>query len=123
MKDLGCPGERQRSEDAEGLARKGDGEEIALDDANSTLAQSSCPYWVRLNSNQPQRTSGKRARYRARTRAYLDNKLARRERRLIDNLVGRRRIKKVLPELAPPPVSVCPPPGGHGRTPLSWLPY
>jgi len=77
------------------------------------------PGRIRLDGDHPQRSAGKRARQRTRTGAYLDDKLARSERRLIDNLFGSRRIKKVLPELAPPPVSVCPPPGGHGRTPSS----
>jgi hypothetical protein len=45
----------------------------------------------------PQRAPGEGARQRARTGTYLDDKLARRERRLIDNLVGSRRIRKFCP--------------------------
>jgi len=83
------------------------------------FAKSLGPSGIRLNGDHPQRTTDERARQRTRTGAYLDDKFARRERRLLDNLVGSRGIKKVLPELAPSPVSVCPPPGGHGRTPSS----
>jgi hypothetical protein len=125
VKNVRRPGERQRSEDAERLAGKGDGEKVPGDDMNARrascrlFAKPSGPDRVGLDRDHPQRTTDKGARQRTRTGAYLDDKLARSERCLIDDLVGSGRIKKVLPELAPSPVSVCPPPGGHGRTPWS----
>src|SRR4029453_4818838 len=96
------------------LRGQGDGKEIALDEAGAVVAQPSRPGRIRLDGDHPQRAPRERAGYRTRTGAYLEDKLAGSERRLVDDLVGSCGIKKVLAELATSPVSVCPPPGGHG---------
>jgi 2-iminobutanoate/2-iminopropanoate deaminase len=119
VQDVGRPGERQRAEDAERLAGRANREKIVLDDAETSVAQPFRPRRIRLDGYHPQRPTDEGARQRSRTRAYLEDELAWSERRLLDDLIGRRGIKKVLPELAPSPVAVCPPPGGHGRTPSS----
>ena len=68
---VGCRRGAVRAEDAERLAGQGDGEDIALDDANAVVAQPFRPDRIRLDGDHPQRTAGERARYRTRTGAYL----------------------------------------------------
>jgi len=83
------------------------------------LAQPPRPVRIRLDGHHPQGTARERSRQRTCAGTDLDDKFTGKEPRLIDDLVGSGRIKKVLAEPAPPPVPVCPPPGGHGRTPWS----
>jgi hypothetical protein len=54
---------------------------------------------IRLDGDHAQLAARERKRERACPGAYLDDELAGDELRLVDNLVGRRRIKKVLANL------------------------
>jgi hypothetical protein len=120
--DLGRSSKRQGAHDTEGLQRESHCKKILLDDAYlrmiaEPLPQPRGPLGIGLDRDDAHTAARQGVRDRAETGTDLNNQFAPRKGHLIDQVIGSCGVKKILAEQAPPPVSGCPPAGGHGRSP------
>jgi hypothetical protein len=121
-KDIGRSAEGQRTRDAKGFVRQRELEKVALDDLEMRSAAGPLPQaprlgGIRFHRHDAHAAARKRKGDGAEPGANLDDQLTRVEIRRSDQAFSGCGIKKVLAEMAPPPVPGCPPMGGHGRSP------
>jgi len=116
--------ERKRSDYAKWPARKRQGEKIAFHDSHvlrerlaDTIAELLGPHRIDLDGDDLNLAAGQGDRDRAAAGAELDDEFAGAKIRFGNDAVSDFRTKEILTEAASSLVALCPPRGGHGRSP------